>query len=54
MSCRLPTPPDDPGVLPDHRGTCRERGGGMVFVVFMVESFHRLSPVSPLLNVPAD
>ncbi len=25
----------------------------MVFVVFMVESFHRLSPVSPLLNVPA-
>ncbi|MBI2150583.1 MAG: ComEC/Rec2 family competence protein, partial [Acidobacteria bacterium] len=25
----------------------------MVLVVFMVESFHRLSPVSPLLNVPA-
>jgi competence protein ComEC len=25
----------------------------MVFVVFMVESFHRLSPVSPLVNVPA-
>ena len=25
----------------------------LVFVVFMVESFHRLSPVSPLLNVPA-
>ena len=25
----------------------------MVFVVFMVESFHRLSPISPLLNVPA-
>ena len=24
-----------------------------VFVVFMVESFHRLSPISPLLNVPA-
>jgi competence protein ComEC len=24
-----------------------------VFVVFMVESFHRLSPVSPFLNVPA-
>jgi competence protein ComEC len=25
----------------------------LIFVVFMVESFHRLSPVSPLLNVPA-
>ena len=25
----------------------------MVFVAFMVESFHRLSPLSPLLNVPA-
>jgi competence protein ComEC len=25
----------------------------IVFVVFMVESFHRVSPVSPLLNVPA-
>ena len=25
----------------------------IVFVVFMVESFHRLSPISPLLNVPA-
>jgi competence protein ComEC len=25
----------------------------MVFVGFMVESFHRLSPISPLLNVPA-
>jgi competence protein ComEC len=25
----------------------------MVFAVFMVESFHRLSPVSPLVNVPA-
>jgi len=25
----------------------------MVFVVFMVESFHRLSPISPLVNVPA-
>jgi competence protein ComEC len=25
----------------------------MVFAVFMVESFHRLSPVSPLINVPA-
>ena len=25
----------------------------MIFVVFMVESFHRLSPISPLLNVPA-
>jgi competence protein ComEC len=25
----------------------------MVFVVFMVQSFHRLSPVSPFLNVPA-
>ena len=25
----------------------------LVFVVFMVESFHRISPVSPLLNVPA-
>jgi competence protein ComEC len=25
----------------------------LVFVGFMVESFHRLSPVSPLLNVPA-
>src|SRR5207244_10429449 len=24
-----------------------------VFLVFMVESFHRLSPVSPLLNIPA-
>jgi competence protein ComEC len=24
-----------------------------VFVVFMVESFHRLSPISPLLNIPA-
>jgi len=24
-----------------------------VFVVFMVQSFHRLSPVSPLLNLPA-
>jgi hypothetical protein len=24
----------------------------MVFVVFMVESFHRLSPISPLLNAP--
>jgi competence protein ComEC len=25
----------------------------MIFVLFMVESFHRLSPISPLLNVPA-
>ena len=25
----------------------------LVFVVFMVESFHRLSPISPLLNIPA-
>jgi competence protein ComEC len=25
----------------------------MVFTIFMVESFHRLSPVSPLINVPA-
>jgi competence protein ComEC len=25
----------------------------MVFTVFMVESFHRLSPVSPLVNIPA-
>jgi len=25
----------------------------MIFAVFMVESFHRLSPVSPLVNVPA-
>jgi len=25
----------------------------MIFVVFMVQSFHRLSPISPLLNVPA-
>jgi competence protein ComEC len=25
----------------------------LVFVVFMVESFHRVSPISPLLNVPA-
>jgi competence protein ComEC len=25
----------------------------IVFVIFMVESFHRLSPVSPFLNVPA-
>lgn len=25
----------------------------MVFVMFMVESFHRLSPISPWLNVPA-
>jgi competence protein ComEC len=25
----------------------------MIFVIFMVESFHRLSPISPLLNVPA-
>ena len=25
----------------------------IVFVFFMVESFHRLSPISPLLNVPA-
>jgi competence protein ComEC len=25
----------------------------MVFTVFMVESFHRLSPISPLLNIPA-
>jgi len=25
----------------------------MAFLVFMVESFHRLSPISPLLNVPA-
>jgi len=25
----------------------------MIFLVFMVESFHRLSPISPLLNVPA-
>ena len=25
----------------------------LVFVVFMVESFHRLSPISPILNVPA-
>jgi competence protein ComEC len=25
----------------------------MVFVVFMVTSFHRLSPISPLLNIPA-
>jgi competence protein ComEC len=25
----------------------------MVFAFFMVESFHRLSPVSPLINVPA-
>src|SRR6185295_11580026 len=24
-----------------------------VFAVFMVESFHRLSPISPLVNVPA-
>ena len=25
----------------------------MIFAIFMVESFHRLSPVSPLVNVPA-
>ncbi|PYS18271.1 MAG: hypothetical protein DMG17_06505 [Acidobacteria bacterium] len=25
----------------------------VIFVVFMVESFHRLSPLSPLINVPA-
>jgi competence protein ComEC len=25
----------------------------MTFTVFMVESFHRLSPISPLINVPA-
>ena len=25
----------------------------MIFAVFMVESFHRLSPISPLINVPA-
>lgn len=25
----------------------------MVFAVFMVESFHRMSPVSPLINLPA-
>jgi competence protein ComEC len=25
----------------------------MIFLIFMVESFHRLSPVSPLLNIPA-
>jgi competence protein ComEC len=25
----------------------------MVFAVFMVESFHRLSPISPLINIPA-
>jgi competence protein ComEC len=25
----------------------------MVFAVFMVESFHRLSPISPLVNIPA-
>jgi hypothetical protein len=25
----------------------------LVFTVFMVESFHRLSPISPLLNIPA-
>jgi competence protein ComEC len=25
----------------------------MIFAVFMVESFHRLSPVSPMVNVPA-
>ena len=25
----------------------------MIFAVFMVESFHRLSPISPLVNVPA-
>jgi competence protein ComEC len=25
----------------------------MVFTVFMVESFHRLSPISPLMNLPA-
>jgi len=25
----------------------------MIFVVFMVESFHRLSPISPVVNVPA-
>ena len=25
----------------------------MVFLVFMVESFHRFTPVSPLLNIPA-
>jgi competence protein ComEC len=25
----------------------------MVFLVFMVESFHRISPISPLLNIPA-
>jgi len=25
----------------------------MVFLVFMVESFHRVSPISPILNIPA-
>jgi competence protein ComEC len=25
----------------------------MVFAIFMVESFHRISPISPLINVPA-
>jgi len=25
----------------------------MVFLIFMVESFHRISPISPLLNIPA-
>lgn len=25
----------------------------IVFVIFMVESFHRISPLSPLLNIPA-
>jgi competence protein ComEC len=25
----------------------------MVFAIFMVESFHRLSPISPLINIPA-
>lgn len=25
----------------------------MVFLIFMVESFHRVSPISPLVNVPA-
>ena len=25
----------------------------VIFVIFMVESFHRLSPISPLINVPA-
>jgi competence protein ComEC len=25
----------------------------MIFIVFMVQSFHRLSPISPFLNVPA-